>query len=103
MTVTAASLKARWAEFSPTPDAVVDAALAEAVRRTDARVFGDRTDDAVALRACHLLSTGAFGQSARLDVKGGDGTTTYLAELQRLTRERAGGGWAAGQGPTGLL
>ena len=103
MTVTAASLKARWSEFTPTDDAVVTAAIAEATRRTDVRVFGDRFDDAVGLRACHLLSAGAFGQQARLDPKAGDGTTVYQAELNRLVRERAGGGWSAGQGPTALL
>lgn len=103
MTVTAASLKARWTEFGPTDDAVVTAAIAEATRRTDVRVFGDRFDDAVALLAADQLSVGAFGQQARLDPKAGDGTTVYAAALAKLRRERAGGGWSAGQGPTAML
>ena len=103
MTVTVASFKARWAEFSATPEATVEAALAEATRRTDANGFGDRFDDAVALLAADQLSVGAFGQQARLDPKGGDGTTVYMAALKQLRRERCGGGWACGQGPTWML
>lgn len=103
MAVTAATLKARWVEFTPVDDSVVTAAIAEATRRTDARVYGDRFDDAVAMRACDLLSTGAFGQAARQDGKGATGPTTYAQQLATLTRARAGGAWACGQGPTGLL
>ena len=69
MTVTAATLKARFVEFAPVADSVVSAAIAEATHRTDVRVFGNRFDDAVSLRACDLLSTGAFGQQARVDPK----------------------------------
>lgn len=101
MTVTAASFVARWQEFAPLAEPVVEAALAEAVRRTDARVFGDRTDDAVSLLAADLLATGAYGLPARLDQDGK--ATTYATQLARLRRERAGGGWASGQGPGGLL
>ena len=101
MTVTAASLKARYEEFAPVGDPAVTLAIGEATRRTDARVFGDRFDDAVMLRACDLMSTGAFGQQARVDPKAATGPTTYAIQLATLVGERAGGGWAAGQLPTG--
>jgi len=48
MAHTAATFKARFEEFTPLGDSVVSAALAEATRRTDVRVLGDRFDDAVA-------------------------------------------------------
>ena len=103
MAVTAATMKARWAEFSAVDDSVVTAAIAEATRRTDVRVFGDRFDDAVALRAADLLATGAFGMQARAEPKANEGPTKYAQQLQTLRRERAGGAWAAGQGAGGLL
>lgn len=103
MTVTAATLKARFVEFAPVADSVVSAAIAEATHRTDVRVFGNRFDDAVSLRACDLLSTGAFGQQARVDPKAATGPTMYALQLATLVRERAGGPWVAGQGPTGLF
>ena len=101
MAETAATFKARRPEFAPIDDAVVSAALAEATRRTDARVFGDRFDDAVSLRAADLLATGAFGLPARTDPKAATGPTMYALQLATLIRERAGGAWAAGIGPMG--
>ena len=104
MAVTASTFKSRWPEFSALADPDVTAAIAEATRRTDARVMGDRFDDAVSLLAADLLATGAFGQQARQDPKATQGAvSTYRAQLQTLRRERAGGAWAAGQGPGGLL
>jgi hypothetical protein len=93
----AASFKARWAEFASTPDATVEAALAEAGRRCSAAVFGDRHDDAVGLRAAHLLSVSPFGQQARLESDKAE--TVYMAEWRQLARECAGGPWAIGQLP----
>lgn len=103
MTVTAATFKARFEEFTPVGDSVVSAALAEATRRTDARVLGDRFDEAVALRAADLLATGAFGLPARADAKENAGPSKYALQLATLVRERAGGPWVAGQGATGLF
>lgn len=104
MAHTAATFKARWAEFSALDDATVTAALAEATRRTDARVFGASFDDAVALLAADQLSVGAFGQQARKDAKSeSDAGSTYMVALKQLRRERAGGAWSCGQGPGGLL
>ncbi len=101
MAHTAATFKARFEEFTPLGDSVVSAALAEATRRTDARVLGDRFDDAVALRAADLLATGAFGLPARADAKENAGPSKYAQQLATLLRERAGGAWAAGIMSTG--
>ena len=105
MTVTAATLKARWTEFAPTVDGVVSAAIAEATRECDAAVYGASFDDAVALLACHKLAISPQGAPSRLD--GGDapspssattdlGRTTYGASLLRLQRVRGGGAWCIG-------
>ena len=103
MSVTAATLKVRFAEFAPVDDSVVSAAIAEASRRSDSRVFGDRLDDAITLRAADLIATGAFGLPARQDPKGNTGPSTYAQQLTTLVRERAGGAWAAGITSTGQI
>lgn len=96
MTWTAATFKARWTEFEPTADALVESALAEAARSTDARLFGEKTDDGVGLLAAHLLSISPQGQQARLESS--EAETTYSRERARLVRIAAGGPWAVGQG-----
>ena len=110
MTATAATLRARFPEYAATPDAVVTAALAEATRRTSAAVFSaaDVFDDAVTLRACHLLALSPGGHHARLEgaavtspsfLAADLGRTTYGASLLALMRERAGGPHMLGCGP----
>ena len=101
MAWTPTSFKTRWTDFAPTSDALVQSALDEAARRTDERVFGTRYDDAVGLLAAHNLSISPFGQQARLETDKGE--TTYMTALKLLRRERAGGPWAIGQGPRGML
>lgn len=101
MAWTAASFKARWPEFEPVADDTVTGALAEAGRRNDARVFGDRTDDAVGLYAAHLLAISPGGQQARL--KSDSANTTYNREWERLAAACAGGGWTAGMRPDGSM
>lgn len=103
MSWTAASFKAANQEFAQIADAAVELALSDAVSELDARLFGDTFDQAVRWQAAHNLSVSPFGQQARLDAKGGDGTTTYLAKLNALTRKKCGGAWAIGQGPGGML
>ena len=56
MSWTAATFKARWSEFAPTDDAVVQAALDEATRQINAAAFGARADDAIGLLAAHKLA-----------------------------------------------
>lgn len=103
-TVTAATLKARWREFIPTLDAVVTAAIAEALPEVDANVYGDSYDHAVMLLACHKLACGAFGQDARAEAKAGDDDlerTSYGSLLRGLQQKRGGGFWVVGMGATG--
>lgn len=101
MTLSLAAFRARYDEFTVYSDALCTAAIAEAVDECDERIFGTTGYDiAVGLLAAHKLSISPGGQQARLEAKGGDGTTTYLAEWQRLAQKRAGGPWATGQVPT---
>ncbi len=100
MGYTAPTFKARWTEFAPTADSLVDAVLAEADAECDARVFGASYDHAVGLLAAHKLSVTSFGQQARLDPKAAkdspNGTTTYGQEHDALAAKKAGGFWALG-------
>ncbi len=92
--VTRATLVERWPEFAPTPSAVVTSAIAEADRRTNASIFGDRRDDAVGLLACHLLAASPQGQGlARLEATTSSSleSTAYGRELRQLRREACGG------------
>lgn len=110
MTVTAASLKARFVEFAPVADAVVTANLNAATLRTSAAVFttADIFDEAVLLRAAHQLASSPGGMAARLEgvalaapssVAADLGRTAYGASLLALLRERAGGPHQIGCGP----
>jgi hypothetical protein len=103
VTTTVADFKERFTEFSPTADALVSRALGEATRRTSAAVFGERFDDAVALRAAHLLAISPQGTTARLEgaAPGSLESTTYGAELKQLMRECAGGPHMVGAGAWG--
>lgn len=103
MAWTATTFKARWPEFTPTDDARVTAALADAAALCDARVYGASYDLAVGLTAADLLATSPAGVQARLNPKGSDATTTYRAALLKIMRARAGGPWAVGQGNGGML
>ena len=103
MSWTAASFKEHNPEFASIADSVVTLALSDAVSELDSRLFGDTFDQAVRWQAAHNLSVSPFGQSARLDAKGGDGTTTYLAKLNALARKKCGGAWSIGQGTGGML
>lgn len=100
MTVTAATLKARFTEFAPTDDALVAAVIAEARQELDPAVFGATLDTAVSLLAAHKLALSPAGQPARLEGTAADPSsldrTTYGADLKRLLRARAGGVWTIG-------
>lgn len=110
MSVTAASLKARFGEFAPVADATVEANLAAATLRTSAAVFTSSAvfDEAVLLRAAHQLACSPGGMAARLEgvalaspssVAADLGRTAYGASLLALLRERAGGAHQLGCGP----
>jgi hypothetical protein len=96
---TPATFKARWIEFDPTADALVQAALDDAVQYNDERLLGDRYDHGVGLYAAHLLAIQQFGQPARLDPKvmaQGGAPTIYLDQWMRLAYAVAGGPWTLG-------
>jgi hypothetical protein len=98
MAWTAATFKARWKEFVPTDDALVNQALAEAAAEgLDPRLFGDLLDYAIGLQAAHNLAISPGGQSARLEKE--SIRTVYSERLDALKRQRAGGAWAIGQTP----
>lgn len=101
MAWTAATFRAARPEFAEIADAVVTLALSDAASEVDSRVYGTTYDQAVSLLAAHKLSITPYGQGARLEPKSGDGTTTYLAEFERLTRKKAGGFWTIGRNPSG--
>lgn len=101
MAWTASTFKARYQEFAPTSDSLVNAVLAEASAELDARVFGATYDTAVGLLAAHKLTTGPTGQTSRLASDVGD--STYRQQLQRMKRARAGGAWSVGQKPDGSI
>jgi hypothetical protein len=91
---TPADFKARWTEFAFLDDDLVQAALDEAVRECDARVYRDRYDDAVGLLACHNLAISPAGQQARLESD--KGTTTYWGRFAEIRKQKAGGPRLAG-------
>lgn len=97
MAVTPANFKARFTEFIPAADALVQAALDAAARECDPRVYGDRTDDAVGWLAAHNLAVSPQGRSARLESD--KATTTYFERFAQIRRQKAGGAWAIGQRP----
>jgi hypothetical protein len=110
VSVTAASLKARFPEFAPVADAVVTANVTSATLRTSSAVFTAEAifDEAVLLRAAHQLASSPGGMAARLEgvalaspssVAADLGRTTYGASLLALLRERAGGPHQIGCGP----
>lgn len=101
MTVSVASLRERYFELGPVADAVISRAIGEATRRTSANALGARYDDAVALRAMHLIALGPGGLAARVEgaKPGSMESTTYGGELAQLLREACGGPHMVGVGP----
>jgi hypothetical protein len=91
---TPTTFKARWSEFAPIDDALVQSALDEAAREVDERYFGARTDDAVGLRAAHRVAISPMGQQARLESD--KGATTYGALYDEMARSVGGGAHAIG-------
>jgi hypothetical protein len=82
MAVTSDSFLAFFPEFQPAGIRQIDEAIAEAVRNTDAAVWGDKTDDGVKWLAAHLLALSPFGQQARLSSK--EGKSTYGKRRRQL-------------------
>lgn len=90
MAMSLATFRVRFPEFVAVGDALVEAALADALSRTDSTGFGDDADAAQGLLAAHLIAMGPGGATARQE--GNDkARTSYLEERQRLARARFGG------------
>ena len=100
MTVTIATLRTQRPELTETPDAVVQAAIDDAVTEVDVRIFDVKANQAVSLLAAHKLGISPFGGQCRLDPKeAGDtphGTTTYGCEYDALVKQCGGGFYVAG-------
>lgn len=73
--LTLAQFRELFADFAGAPDALVEARLAEAARRTPSSVWGDQTSDGHGWLTAHLLAQTSFGQQARLANE--DGTSSY--------------------------
>ncbi len=95
VTWTASTYKAAYPEFDSLDDSMVDRVLGSASLRCDVRLFGAKTDDAVALYAGHLLTIAPMGQQSRLSI----GEDRYYAEWLIMARVAGGGPWNAGQFP----
>lgn len=83
--MTNAEFRIAYPNFAKTvsvPDAVLDPALADAARMTDAATWGALYDKAHGLLTAHILSMGPSGREARF--KAIDSRTVYLVERERL-------------------
>lgn len=85
-TATRAGFRVGYPEFDKATDGLVDAKLGEAIRSTDADVWGIRTDDGVYVLCAHLLAMSPFGQQARLS---SGGTSTYETRWLKMVGEVA--------------
>ncbi len=83
MAVTLTSLRARYPEFTDTPDALLTAAITAAGNEVNETVWGDLYDEGVLLLACEkaVISTHAH----ELQAEGG-GESSYMKEYKRLQR-----------------
>ena len=97
MAVTSTLIQTEFPEFSETDTTLIDAKIADAVKRVNASVWGDLTDDGVKYLACHLIAMSPEGEQSRLELKSGPdagkATTTYWLEYERL-RIASGAGLA---------
>ena len=91
MTVTPASLRQGFPEFTGTPDSLVQAKINDAGAFVDAGVWGDKYDTGIAYMAAHLLACSPAGQNARMiDPK--TAKTTYKTVFANLVPIAVAGG-----------
>ena len=84
------TFRIRYPEFDATGEALVQAALDEAAQSVDTEVYRQKYDAAHAALAAHLLWTGAFGMTTRLDGdKEPESKSRYWQEFMRIRREVA--------------
>lgn len=82
MAVTTASFLASYPDFANVTESVVDAKVAEAIRRVDTEIWGDKADDGIMLWTAHLLTLSQFGRHGRQLQP--DGATPYLRAFDKL-------------------
>lgn len=85
------SLKARFSEFKDAPDDLVTQIVSEATRRTDAKVWGEKTDDGIHYLAAHLLAMHPKSRKMANCKCAADGSTWYLRERRAMARSVASG------------
>jgi len=90
MAVTVADLRREFPEFTPAPDAVLEAAIAAGYVAHDAQVWGSHLDLGVMLYACDRLARSPYARDLRLQMQ--DGRSVYQTELERL-RGQVGAAW----------
>jgi hypothetical protein len=66
MTVTPASLRAAYDEFSTAPDALVQARIDYATQQCDSTAWGALLDQGITLLACHMLALSPSARDLRL-------------------------------------
>lgn len=76
-------------EFREADADLLSSRLGAAIRRVDALVWGSMWQDGVLMLAAHLLAISPYGMNARLSAK--DGSSTYLAEYERMRLEVTAG------------
>jgi hypothetical protein len=76
--------RAACPEFQKTNPDIVQMALDQAAIRTDSSVFGNKTDEAHRLLACHILSVSPYGRDARLPNDKKD--SVYWTQRQMLEK-----------------
>lgn len=88
MAVSAAQLAERHPELADAPSTLVEAKLAEALRRIDTAVWGDLADDGQAALAAHLIAMSPFGTNAQLRAgAGANQTSIYFSTYEDLRRQ----------------
>lgn len=90
MSVTAASFKARFPEFTNADDDLVDEVLTRASALCPESVWEDLADQGTELRAAIDLAKSPYARSADLVNK--DGSTVYDDRLNELKRVVSSGG-----------
>ena len=89
MSVTRITLIARFPEFTSTPEALVNASIADAILQVDSDYYGTKADMAITYLAAHLIALNPLGEMARLDKKGEK--TIYLLLFDKVKRSLGAG------------
>lgn len=83
----AAQFRAQFPEFTPCPDAVLDAHLAAAGSMCDETVYGDSHTQGVMYRCADALAQLPAGRKMQLVQKSGE--TVYYRRMMELVRSAA--------------